>query len=84
MAQLETGTTHPLDALSGEEIEQAAGIVRRKRGADQLLFATITLREPLKAEVLAHGPGDPVDRQVDLVVITGGDSVAEAIVSGGA
>ncbi len=73
--------THPLDALTAEEIERAASIVRRERSSDELLFATITLREPDKAVVGTYRQGDPVDREVACVVVDGPDSVAEAIVS---
>ena len=81
MTKVETGTLHPLQALSGDEIERAAAVVRRERGDGQLLFATITLREPPKEAVFAHEPGDAVDREVDVVVVTGPCSVAEAVVS---
>lgn len=72
---------HPLDALTAPEIERAASIVRRERSTEDLLFATITLREPDKAVVGTYRPGDPVDREVRCVVVDGPDSVAEAVVS---
>ena len=72
---------HPLDALTAPEIERAASIVRRERSTEDLLFATITLREPDKAVVGTYRSGDPVDREVRCVVVDGPDSVAEAVVS---
>lgn len=72
---------HPLDALTAPEIERAASIVRRERSTEDLLFATITLREPDKAVVGTYRPGDPVDREVRCVVVDGPNSVAEAVVS---
>jgi primary-amine oxidase len=72
---------HPLDALSADEIERAASIVRRERDSSDLLFSTITLREPDKAVVASYRHGDPVDREVQCVIVDGGDSVAEAVVS---
>lgn len=73
--------THPLDCLAADEIERAASIVRRERSSDDLLFATITLREPDKAVVGTYRPGDPVDREVRCIVVDGPDSLAEAVVS---
>lgn len=73
--------THPLDCLTADEIERAASIVRRERSADELLFATITLREPDKAVVGTYRPGDPVDREVRCIVVDGPDALAEAVVS---
>jgi primary-amine oxidase len=72
---------HPLDALTAPEIERAASIVRRERSTEDLLFATITLREPDKAVVGIYRPGDPVDREVRCVVVDGPNSIAEAVVS---
>lgn len=72
---------HPLDALTAPEIERAASIVRRERSTEDLLFATITLREPDKAVVGTYRPGDPVDREVRCVVVDGPNSIAEAVVS---
>ncbi|MBL8775710.1 MAG: primary-amine oxidase [Acidimicrobiales bacterium] len=72
---------HPLDALTAAEIERAASIVRRERSTEDVLFATITLREPDKAVVGTYRPGDPVDREVRCVVVEGPDALAEAVVS---
>ena len=72
---------HPLDALTASEIERAASIVRRERSTEDVLFATITLREPDKAVVGTYRPGDPVDREVRCVVVDGPDALAEAVVS---
>jgi primary-amine oxidase len=53
----ETGTGHPLDPLTAEEIRRVAEIVRRDRDTgDSWRFASIELREPAK-ELLAAGQG---------------------------
>ncbi len=62
--------THPLDRLTAAEI-QAARALLDKQG---LLTATtrfplLGLEEPPKHEVLAFGPGDPVDRRVRAVLL---------------
>lgn len=72
---------HPLDALSAAEIERATSIVRRERSTDEMLFSTVTLREPDKAVIGTYRHGDPVDREVLCVVVDGPNSVAEAVVS---
>ena len=56
---------HPLDPLGSEEFRAAAAILRRDQTlGDSWRFASIELREPAKADVLAWRPGDPVPRHV--------------------
>ena len=61
---------HPLDPLSAEEITAAAGLVR---AAPQFpadgLFASLVLKEPPKADVLAHAGGAPKSRQAFAVIL---------------
>ena len=61
---------HPLDPLTTGEIEIAARILTAApqfpRGGK---FATIVLKEPAKAAVLAFTPGSPVARQAFGIVL---------------
>jgi primary-amine oxidase len=74
---------HPLEPLRAEEISAAVAAVRASgRLTDAALFSTVTLDEPSKGSVLAHRPGDPVERRVHLVIVPGPDSsVIEAVVA---
>ena len=56
---------HPLDPLTAEEINRARTVVEAaEKVTDATRFPLLTLLEPPKSEVLAHRPGDPVDRRV--------------------
>src|SRR5215469_5959476 len=60
---------HPLDPLSGVEIEAASSILKTKRQlADTARFVFVTLNEPEKAAVLGYEPGQPIDRQAFVIV----------------
>ena len=61
---------HPLQRLSGAEID-AARVTFEKAGllSPTTRFAMLALEEPPKDEVLAHRPGDPVDRRVRAVLL---------------
>ena len=51
---------HPLDPLTSAEIATAVRLVRAQpdlAGGGELLFPTVTLHEPSKAEVRAFKPG---------------------------
>ena len=64
-----TTARHPLDPLSAEEIEAASALLRRERQlADSARFVYVTLKEPDKQAVLAHRPGDPIDREAFVVI----------------
>jgi primary-amine oxidase len=75
--------SHPLEMLTGDEIERAAEIVRASgRIPDGALFAHIVLHEPHKDEIAHWKAGDPVERQVRLVVVPGpGLLLHEVVVS---
>jgi Cu2+-containing amine oxidase len=61
--------THPLDPLSADEMDRAAGILRRqKKLPEGVLFPVLTLHEPPKEQVLAFGRGQAVPRQAFAVV----------------
>ena len=52
---------HPLDTLTGAEIEAAAKVIRAApQWPEAGMFSTIVLREPPKSEVLAFTPGGPL------------------------
>src|SRR6266849_5851684 len=75
--------THPLDPLTAAEIERAREIVRTERPlGPRVRVIFIMLHEPAKKVVLAHRPGDVVERAAFVVLV---DSVArktyEAVVS---
>ena len=60
---------HPLEPLTADEFRQTAAILRRDgHVTDTFRFASIELREPDKADVLAWTAGDPVPRTSFAVV----------------
>jgi primary-amine oxidase len=69
------GATHPLDPLTAAEIATAVRLVRAQPelqaqagGDGELLFPTVTLNEPSKAEVRAFTPGSAFRREAVVVV----------------
>ena len=61
---LQNPDPHPLDPLTGEELQQAIGIIRRERGLDpRALFAQVRLKEPGKATVREFRHGDVIQRE---------------------
>ncbi len=74
---------HPLAALSADEVKLAVEHVRATgRLTDDARFAYVGLHEPDKELVRSFIAGDPVDREVRLVIVTGPVSnVVEAVVS---
>ncbi|HEU5423158.1 MAG TPA: primary-amine oxidase [Nitrolancea sp.] len=77
-----TQLAHPLTPLSVEEIEQALGILRAARPFEAgTRVASVALREPPKAAVLAY-PGEPVEREAAVLLLDKpGGAVHEAVVS---
>ncbi len=67
------GARHPLDPLTAPEMEQAAALVRGRHTSRQLRVVSIALREPLKRDVLAFSPGDPIVRRAFVVAIDRAD-----------
>ena len=78
-----TGSRHPLDPLSAEELRQAAAVLRRDQGVgDRWRVASIELREPSKPVVRAFRPGDPITREAVVVCWNRDDGQAyKAVVS---
>jgi primary-amine oxidase len=63
---------HPLDMLTGAEIERAVEIVRADGRLQQsALFAHVVLHEPAKADLAQWKDGDPVDREVRVLAVPG-------------
>src|ERR1700685_1507202 len=63
-----TGTAprHPLDPLTGAEIEAATSILKRDRDlADSARFVYVTLRDPAKETVLE---GRKTDREAHILI----------------
>jgi len=60
--------SHPLDALTAEEITKAASILRESGHADkQTLFSSIKLQEPEKSIVLSWKEGQPIARAAAVI-----------------
>lgn len=60
---------HPLDPLSGAEIERAASLVRAQRAFPKgALFPVVGLKEPPKAELVDWKPGASWKREAEVVV----------------
>jgi primary-amine oxidase len=61
---------HPLDTLTGAEIEAAAKIIRAApQWPEAGMFSTIVLHEPPKSEVLAFTPGASFTREAFSIVL---------------
>ena len=76
-------TVHPLDPLSAAEITRAWDIVRTERAlGPRVRVIFIMLHEPDKKIVLAHRPGDAVERAAFVVLVDSGPGKTyEAVVS---
>jgi primary-amine oxidase len=70
-------TVHPLEPLAAEEFRQVAEVLRREHGVGPgWRFASIELREPAKAVMLARQPGDQLPREAIAVVWNRADGLA--------
>ena len=79
-------SSHPLDGLTGAEIQRVGEILRNKGVAnDRTLYPLFELIEPPKEEVLAWSEGDPEPRRA-LVHLSGDTGFRTAVVdiTGGA
>jgi primary-amine oxidase len=66
---------HPLQPLSAEGFRRTAELLRRDGGITaSYRFASVTLAQPPKADVLARRPGDPVRRAAFAVVWSRADN----------
>lgn len=78
-----TQVDHPLAMLTAEEVRNAVEVLRAdERVGPDAPFVHVVLHEPSKEVVQAFQPGDPIDRELRALVVTGpGLTVVEAIVS---
>jgi len=61
---------HPLDPLTGDEIERSVAILRSEQDlTGRIRFETVTLKEPPKEDVLRYIQGDPIIREAFLVIL---------------
>src|SRR5438045_3014246 len=61
---------HPLEPLTPEEIQQASTLIREQQALSEYVrFASVTLYEPSKQEVLAFKLGDPVVRKAFIILL---------------
>ena len=68
-AERATAVRHLLDPLTAEEIETATRVLKQERGlGESARFVYVTLREPAKDAVLSYQPGEPIDREADVVI----------------
>jgi primary-amine oxidase len=75
-----SGSAHPLDPLSAEEVETAVAVLRDAGDVDaNTRFALVSLDEPDKLAVLAWQPGQLFPRKA-FVVARRGRTVYEAVV----
>ena len=62
--------THPLSALSAEEIEKAVNIFNKDDRTDNISrFSYVNLLEPSKEFIINYKLGDPFDRELVIVGI---------------
>ncbi len=72
-AAQEAGPTHPLDALTIQEVVRTVELLKTANlVTDATLYPMIALREPPKADVLSWYPGTPFPRAATVVTRTGG------------
>ncbi|MDI2028043.1 primary-amine oxidase [Saccharopolyspora sp. TS4A08] len=83
IADQPTTTAHPLDPMSAEEVDalraalEDAGLL-----GEHVRFTFVAPEEPDKAAVLAHRPGEPVDRRFRAVLLDLATGVShDAVVS---
>ena len=74
---------HPLEPLTGAEIERAVSILRAERTlGERVLFASVTLREPSKHAVRAYQAGDSVTREALIILLDNTEAKTyEAVIS---
>jgi primary-amine oxidase len=75
--------SHPLDALSGDEIRRAVAALRATGDLDnQARIIHVVLDEPDKETIKAYHPGTPLDRHARVQAVTGASlDLLEAVVS---
>jgi primary-amine oxidase len=75
-----TPVAHPLDRLQAPELVEAVAIVKAHASfGARMRFVTVALQEPVKAAVLAFQPGDPIDRNCDVILLDNTDGSAHEV-----
>lgn len=74
---------HPLEPLTGEEISSAVDILKvNQHLKESVRFGTVVLKEPSKKVVLNYKKGDPINREVFIIVLDNeSEQTYEAVVS---
>ncbi|MFD4960701.1 primary-amine oxidase [Microbacterium sp. NPDC058389] len=77
------GPRHPLDPLTGDEIDAARAILEAAGLLGESVRVPMLLPdEPTKAELAAWAPGDPIDRRIDATLMDAATgAVSEVVVS---
>ncbi|MFP7494968.1 primary-amine oxidase [Terribacillus saccharophilus] len=75
--------SHPLEPLTGEEIEKAVQIIKEeKQLGDKVRFATVVLHEPEKSFVINFQPGQEFSREAFVILLDNeSEKTYEAVVS---
>ncbi len=74
-----TAQTHPMDALTADEIKATTAILKADTRTKDALYQLITLNEPPKPEVVAWKPGVPLRRAARVTAMQD-KTVIEAVV----
>ena len=76
-------TLHPLQPLSADEIKAAVAILKAQQSlGERVRFISVALHEPAKSVVLGFEPGQPFEREVEMVLLDNtSQGTFEAVVS---
>ena len=67
---------HPLDALTTDEYWTVHDVLEQSGHlTDKTLFSSVLLHEPVKDQVLAWNPGDPIPREADVILEAEGATI---------
>ncbi len=85
MSETAAGRRHPLELLTAGEICAAVNVVKSSgRVADAILFAAVTLDEPIKAELAGFAEGGETPRRLRLSIVPGPEArLIDAVVDVG-
>jgi primary-amine oxidase len=73
LAQSQTRTEHPLQELTAQEYWTAHEVLQVSGKVDpDTMVMSVLLHEPAKDKVLAWKPGDPIMREVDVILMRKG------------
>ena len=67
---------HPLDALTTDEYWTVHDVLEQSgHVTNKTLFSSVLLHEPVKDQVLAWNPGDPIPREADVILEAEGATI---------